>query len=82
MLLLDCAGLARDAGLQFERARAVDEEESATTQVDEVLALVFADLDGARRAVPLEVVDRIEKVGAGAIHRSAGRLRLTIDDRI
>lgn len=82
MLLLDCAGLARDAGLQFERARVVEDEESATTQVDEVLALVFADLDGARRAVPLEVVDRIEKVGAGAIHRSAGRLRLTIDDRI
>lgn len=82
MLLLDCAGLARDAGLQFERAREVEVEEEAEALDDGALALVFADLDGARRAVPLEVVDRIEKVGAGAIHRSAGRLRLTIDDRI
>ena len=82
MLLLDCAGLARDAGLQFERAREVEDEEEAELLDDGALALVFADLDGARRAVPLEVVDRIEKVGAGAIHRSAGRLRLTIDDRI
>ncbi len=82
MLLLDCAGLARDAGLQFERAREVEVEEECATLDDGALALVFADLDGARRAVPLEVVDRIEKVGPGAIHRSAGRLRLTIDDRI
>jgi two-component system chemotaxis sensor kinase CheA len=82
MLLLDCAGLARDAGLQFERAHAVEVDEESETLADGALALVFADLDGARRAVPLEVVDRIEKVGAGAIHRSAGRLRLTIDDRI
>lgn len=82
MLLLDCAGLARDAGLQFERVREAEVEEKAAELVDEVLALVFVDLDGARRAVPLEVVDRIEKVGAGAIHLSAGRLRLTIDDRI
>lgn len=82
MLLLDCAGLARDAGLQFERAREVEVEEEEVSLDEGALALVFADLDGARRAVPLEVVDRIEKVGAGAIHRSAGRLRLTIDDRI
>jgi two-component system chemotaxis sensor kinase CheA len=82
MLLLDCAGLARDAGLQFERVREVEVEEESETLDDGALALVFADLDGVRRAVALDVVDRIEKVGAGAIHRSAGRLRLTIDDRI
>ncbi|WP_337847510.1 ATP-binding protein [Sphingomonas sp.] len=83
MLLLDCAGLARDAGLQFARAREIEEEHVDDPMLDDgALALVFSDLDGARRAVPLEVVDRIEKVAAGALHRSAGRLRLTIDGRI
>ncbi|MFL9842225.1 chemotaxis protein CheA [Sphingomonas sp. ST-64] len=82
MLLLDCSGLARDAGLQFERVREIEEEIDDAEVGDAALALVFRDLDGQRRAVPLDVVDRIEKVGSGAIHRSAGRLRLTIDGRI
>ncbi|QDX24874.1 chemotaxis protein CheA [Sphingomonas suaedae] len=82
MLLLDCAGLARDAGLQFERIREIEEDTDEAAVADAALALIFRDLDGQRRAVPLDVVDRIEKVGSGAIQRSAGRLRLTIDGRI
>ncbi len=81
MLLLDCAGIARDAGLQFVREMVVDEAESVE-EVRGVTALVFIDLDGVRRAVPLAVVDRIEQVEAEAIRFSAGRLRLTIDGRI
>lgn len=82
MLLLDCAGLAREAGLRFDRARAVEETEGDVALGDQPLALVFDDLDGARRAIPLDVVDRIERVAPGAIHRSAGRLRLTLDGQM
>ena len=83
MLLLDCGGIARDAGLQFVHDVLAEEiEEAAETEAEGVQALVFIDLDGARRAVPLGVVDRIEQVDADAIRHAAGRLRLTIDGRI
>jgi two-component system chemotaxis sensor kinase CheA len=60
---------------------AVDDD--AEVQVETgITALVFFDLDGVRRAVPLDLLDRIEQVDAGAIHFAAGRLRLTIDGRI
>lgn len=83
MLLLDCAGIARDAGLQFVRdTLADDEEEAGEAEAEGIAALVFIDLDGARRAVQLSVVDRIEQVDADAIRHAAGRMRLTIDGRI
>ena len=41
-----------------------------------------AVLDGVRRLVPLEVIDRIEPVPAHSIRFAAGRLRLSIDGRI
>ena len=81
MLLLDCAGIAAMAGLRFDRA-AVQEEEAAEMAVEGMQALLFHDLDGARRLVPLAAVDRIEPVSADAIRHSAGRLRLSIDGRI
>lgn len=82
MLLLDCAGIARDAGLSFAREAVesdLDDEVEAGTGMS---ALVFMDLDGVRRAVPLALLDRIEQVAASAVSFSAGRLRLTIDGRI
>jgi two-component system chemotaxis sensor kinase CheA len=83
MLLLDCGGIARDAGLQFVHDVLAEEEEDAVeAEAVGVQALVFIDLDGARRAVPLGVVDRIEQVSADAIRHAAGRMRLTIDGRI
>ncbi|RSU88199.1 chemotaxis protein CheA [Sphingomonas koreensis] len=80
MLLLDCGGIARDAGLQF--VHDVLAEETDEADAEGVQALVFIDLDGARRAVPLVVVDRIEQVDGDAISHAAGRMRLTIDGRI
>ncbi|WP_423603828.1 chemotaxis protein CheA [Sphingomonas sp. MS122] len=83
MLLLDCAGIARDAGLQFVREVLADEaEETGEAEAEGIAALIFVDLDGARRAVPLAVVDRIEQVDPDAIRHAAGRMRLTIDGMI
>lgn len=82
MLLLDCAGIARDAGLVFVRQRVVEEIDETETADAGMAALVFIDLDGVRRAVPLSLLDRIEQVEASAIRFAAGRLRLTIDGRI
>ena len=81
MLLLDCAGVATVAGLQFGREIILDEapEEAAAPEVS---ALLFDDLDGARRLVPLSIIDRIEPVAADAIRLSGGRLRLSVDGRI
>lgn len=83
MLLLDCGGIARDAGLQFvHEVLAEEAEEAAEDEVPGVQALIFVDLDGTRRAVPLSVVDRIEQVDGDSIRHAAGRMRLTIDGRI
>ncbi len=82
MLLLDCAGIARDAGLKFMREVEAVDPDAAVETARGISALVFHDLDGARRAVPLALLDRIEQVDAGAIRFAAGRLRLTIDGHI
>ncbi|RDE05228.1 chemotaxis protein CheA [Sphingomonas aracearum] len=81
MLLLDCAGIAAKAGLRFDRA-AAEEEEVHGGVSEGVQALLFHDLDGARRLAPLAAIDRIEPIAAEAIRFSAGRLRLSIDGRI
>lgn len=82
MLLLDCAGIARDAGLNFVRETIVAEEDQVMEQEPGIAALIFLDLDGVRRAVPVTLLDRVEQVEAGAVRFAAGRLRLTIDGRI
>ncbi|TPG49097.1 chemotaxis protein CheA [Sphingomonas glacialis] len=81
MLMLDCAGIAQVAGLVFTRASAA-EEEAVVEVVPGVQALLFEDLDGCRRIVPLSVIDRVEPVAAGAIRLSAGRLRLSVEGAI
>lgn len=82
MLLLDCAGIAAAARLDFSRAARVRDEEVAEEEAPGAPALLFEDLDGVRRAVPLGIVDRVEQVGADSVRFAAGRLRLAIDDRI
>jgi two-component system chemotaxis sensor kinase CheA len=83
MLLLDCAGVATVARLSFHRAEtAAEEDGERQDSAPAVPALLFCDLDGARRVVPLAAVDRVEQVTAQAVNFSAGRLRVTIDERI
>ncbi len=81
MLLLDCAGIASAAGLQFTREAIADDVVVEET-VSAGSALLFDDLDGARRLVPLAIIERIELVSTDAIRFSAGRLRLSTDTGI
>jgi len=82
MLLLDCAGVAAAAGINFSRDTAVEEEEAIEPEAISVDALLFDDLDGRRRAVPLAIVDRVETIHASNVRFSGGRMRLLVDDRI
>ncbi|MDQ2877827.1 MAG: chemotaxis protein CheW [Pseudomonadota bacterium] len=81
MLLLDCAGIAHLAGLQFQRGAVLEElvEQAIEARPS---GLLFDDLDGCRRIVPLSIVDRIEQIETGAIRFSGGRLRLTVEGGI
>lgn len=81
MLMLDCAGIAAVAGLQFAR-EAMRGDDAHENAVPAVQALLFDDLDGVRRIVPLSVIDRIETVPASAVRHSAGRLRLGVEEGI
>jgi two-component system chemotaxis sensor kinase CheA len=83
MLLLDCNGMADAAGLDFNRdlGQGYDEVE-AEAEVPGVPALLFADLDGVRRAVALSIVDRVEQVDPASVKHAAGGLRLSIEGRI
>ncbi|WP_174284863.1 chemotaxis protein CheA [Sphingomonas bacterium] len=77
MLLLDGAGIAKIAGLRFDQLL-VQETEVAQTEAPGVAALLFEDLDGRRRVMPLAAIDRVEQVEAAAVRHSAGRLRIAI----
>lgn len=83
MLLLDCAGIAQLAGLDFSRDdEQTEDEEDVADAESGVPALMFCDLDGVRRAVPLVAVDRVEQVDGDNVRFAAGRFRVTIDGRI
>jgi two-component system chemotaxis sensor kinase CheA len=82
MLLLDCAGMAKVAGLDFNRGEQIFEEEEEAEIAHGMPALLFRDLDGVRRAVPLAAVDRVEQVDPANVRFAAGRFRVTIDERI
>ena len=81
MLLLDGAGLADAAGLNFAatKVEAVSPEENAA-QSEANRALLFDDLDGHRRAITLGVIDRVETVERSAIRTVGGRKHVTIDE--
>lgn len=82
MLLLDCAGVAVAAGINFARDVAIEEDEAEATHDVLADALLFDDLDGRRRAVPLAIVDRVETVDAENARFSGGRMRLLLEGRI
>jgi two-component system chemotaxis sensor kinase CheA len=82
MLLLDCAGIAAEAGISFAHEALQDEDEVAQNLGPKVEALLFDDLDGRRRAVPLAIIDRVETVPADTARFTGGRMRLLVDGRI
>ena len=81
LLLLDCSGIAARAGVRFERVAASESAVASAPDPVGASALLFRDLDGVRRAIPLSAVDRVEQVDAHMIARTGGRLRLTVDAR-
>lgn len=82
MLLLDCAGIAAKAGINFTRDAALEDDQPEEIVAPTVEALLFEDLDGRRRAVPLAIIDRVETVPADTARFSGGRMRLLVDERI
>jgi two-component system chemotaxis sensor kinase CheA len=85
ILLLDPSGVAKRAGVDFIESEinrallaATAEEEAAR----ETSLLLFRTLQGAPRAVPVSLVERIEDVPCAAVAHSAGRLRVSIGERI
>jgi two-component system chemotaxis sensor kinase CheA len=85
ILLLDPSGIAKRAGIDFAESdldRALHADAAEAEMARETSLLLFRALDGARRAVPVALVERIEDVGADAIGFAAGKLRVAIGDRI
>jgi two-component system chemotaxis sensor kinase CheA len=85
ILLFDPGGLAQVGGVRLESiergGRGV--EGPVVANSNEVPVLLFRGLDGARRALRLGVVDRIEEVVASeAIRASAGQLRVQLGEAI
>jgi two-component system chemotaxis sensor kinase CheA len=63
-LILDVLGLARRAHVltdEQERRRSADRDDTAEAQTEQVALLVFADHEGGRMAIPLELVTRLEE---------------------
>ena len=85
ILLFDPAGLARVGGVRIEaqeRSIRLLEEGQGKMEEEATPVLLFRDMAGARSAIRLGVVDRIEEVPASAITLAAGRLRVQLGDQI
>ncbi len=85
ILLFDPAGLARTGGVKLESQERTSRVAEATAKPSEregVPVLLFRTLEGARRAVRLAMVDRIEDVAPAAIQWGAGQLRVQLGQAI
>ena len=84
ILLFDPAGIAQVGGIKletYERASRIAEA-PVSESANETPVLLFRGLDGARRALRLAIVDRIEEVPAAAIRPGAGQLRVQLGEAI
>ncbi|HKC01896.1 MAG TPA: chemotaxis protein CheA [Sphingomicrobium sp.] len=85
ILLFDPAGLAEVGGVKLEtqeRTARIADGPAADTGPRTIPVLLFRGLDGARRAVQLAVVDRIEEVARAAVKNAAGQLRVRVGETI
>ena len=85
ILLFDPAGLAQVGGVKLEaqeRTARIAEGPDLAAAPQATQVILFRGLDGARRALRLSVVDRIEEVQAGAIKPGAGQLRVQLGESI
>lgn len=86
VLMLDVAGIARQAKLIGEATKRVYSAEgdrrAATAQQATVPVILFVGLDGRKRAVRMDVVNRIEKAPHEAIDLGGARPQVVIGDAI
>jgi two-component system chemotaxis sensor kinase CheA len=84
VLMLDIAGIARKARLIGDvQGRSEPADAAATAEAEPTTpALLFVGLDGRRRAIRLDVVNRIEKVAAEAIDLGGARPQAVIGETI
>lgn len=85
MLLLDAAGIAQAARLPLREIAATPAGRSASVAEEKahsISALHFIELDGARRLLPLGVIDRVEDIPTASIGQAGGRRLVTIDDEL
>ena len=84
ILLFDPAGLAEVGGVRLESQERAARVADGPAQVADksVEVLLFRGLDGARRALRLAIVDRIEEVPLTAIKHGAGQLRVQLGESI
>jgi two-component system chemotaxis sensor kinase CheA len=85
ILLFDPAGLAEVGGVKLEaqeRAARIAEGPATSTGPKTIPVLLFRGLDGARRALRLAVVDRIEEVAVSCVRNTAGQLRVQVGEAI
>lgn len=84
ILLFDPAGIAEVGGVKLEvHDRSARIVESPILPADtDTPVLLFRGLDGARRALRLAIVDRIEEVPADSIRPGAGQLRVQLGETI
>jgi two-component system, chemotaxis family, sensor kinase CheA len=84
ILLFDPSGLAEVGGVKLEtQERAARVAEGTAEAVSQsVSVLLFRGLDGARRALRLAIVDRIEELPARAVKLGAGQLRVQLGEAI
>lgn len=73
------AGLVR--GIETRNLRRADEHETQV-QVRSTPVLVFIGLDGVRRAIGMNVVNRVEEVAASAVHVDGAGSQVVIDEMI
>ncbi len=85
VMMLDAMGLARKAGLANDltrRARGIEKEAKDHAADKSVPVLLFDGLDGRRRAIRMEMVDRIETVEPGFADLGGESPHVVIDDTI
>jgi two-component system, chemotaxis family, sensor kinase CheA len=85
ILLFDPAGLAQVGGVKLEaqeRAARIAEASTVDSGPKSTPVLLFRSIDGARRALRLAVVDRIEEVSPTAVREAAGQLRVQLGEAI
>lgn len=83
MLLLDASGLGEAIGVEQEPNDVASNADETLVQVAKrPSALLYIATDGVKRAIRLNVVDRIEDVDVGDVTYVGGKMRARIDGKL